>query len=167
MHFNKQAGDALISGIYAITPEIHDDATLLLLVRQALNGGVRLLQYRPKNLPASQALQQAFAIKALCDEAGALLVINDSATVAAEVGASACHLGREDGSIAAARAVLPRGIIGVSCYNDLARASTLAAEGADYLAFGAAFASTVKPLAPHANLQVFSAAHVIEMAVSQ
>lgn len=135
-----------------------NDAALLSVVEQALNGDVRLLQYRHKNLPAAQVMHQALAIQALCWQAEALLVINDSAAFAAQIGAAACHLGRDDGALSTARAALPQGIIGVSCYNDLARARALVAAGANYLAFGAAFTSIVKPAAPHADLSVFIAA---------
>jgi thiamine-phosphate pyrophosphorylase len=144
-----------IHGLYAITPELHDDALLLNLVKQVLSGGARLLQYRHKNLPPSQVMNQALAIQALCQQAGAIFIVNDSATFAAQIGASACHLGQADGTIAEARAALPQGTIGVSCYNDIARAHMLASQGANYLAFGAAFPSTVKPRAPHAALSVF------------
>jgi thiamine-phosphate pyrophosphorylase len=144
-----------IHGLYAITPELHDDALLINLVEQALSGGVRLLQYRHKNLPPSQVMHQALAIQALCRQAGAIYIVNDSAAFAAQIGASACHLGQADGTLAEARAALPQGIIGVSCYNDIARAHKLASQGASYLAFGAAFPSTVKPHAPHAALSVF------------
>ncbi len=152
------AEDALIQGIYAITPEMQDDAALLALVEQALAGGVRIVQYRHKNLSPTQVMHQAGAIQQRCQQAGALFIINDSASFAAQIGAVACHLGRDDGTIADARLALPQGIIGVSCYNDIARAHTLAQDGANYLAFGAAFKSTVKPNAPHANLAVFKAA---------
>ena len=147
-----------IQGIYAITPEMHDDAALLILVEQALAGGVRILQYRHKNLSPTQVMHQALACQDLCKKANALFVVNDSANFAAQIGANACHLGRDDGSVAAARDALPDGIIGVSCYNDLARAHKLAHEGANYLAFGAAFKSSVKPNAPHADLSMFKAA---------
>ena len=43
-------------------------------------------------------------------------------------------------------------LIGVSCYNDLARARRLVAEGADYVAFGSFFPSQVKPDARRAEL---------------
>jgi thiamine-phosphate pyrophosphorylase len=56
------------------------------------------------------------------------------------------HLGEDDLDVGAARALLgPRAIIGVSCYDSLERARTLAARGADYLAFGAFHASPTKP----------------------
>ncbi len=151
----ESAGKSYIHGLYAVTPELHDDALLLSVVEQALSGGVRLLQYRHKNLPPAQLMHQALAIQALCRQAGALYIVNDSAAFAAQIGASACHLGKTDGTLAEARVALPQGIIGVSCYNDIARAQVLASQGANYLAFGAAFPSTVKPNAPHAALTVF------------
>jgi thiamine-phosphate pyrophosphorylase len=45
-------------------------------------------------------------------------------------------------------------IVGVSCSDDLERAAAAAAEGADYLAFGAMFASATKPQARRAPLSV-------------
>ena len=61
--------------------------------------------------------------------------------------------------IAVARACLgERAIIGVSCYDSLERAQTLAREGADYLAFGAFFPSPTKPTARHATPGLLRAA---------
>ena len=42
-------------------------------------------------------------------------------------------------------------LIGVSCYNDLARAKRLVAEGADYVAFGSFYVSSTKPGARRAE----------------
>ncbi|HEX7731319.1 MAG TPA: thiamine phosphate synthase, partial [Rhodanobacter sp.] len=62
------------------------------------------------------------------------------------------HLGRDDGDVAAARAVMGAGaIVGVSCYDSLERARTAAAAGADYIAFGAFFPSPTKPHAVRAS----------------
>jgi len=74
------------------------------------------------------------------------LIINDDALLALQVAADGVHLGGDDGSVIAARAVLGGGsIIGVSCYNCLSLAHEAANQGADYVAFGSFFASTVKP----------------------
>jgi thiamine-phosphate pyrophosphorylase len=72
--------------------------------------------------------------------------------LAAATGATGVHLGEYDGGIAAARDALgSRAIIGVSCYDDIARARAAALEGADYIAFGAFFPSPTKPQARHAD----------------
>ena len=44
----------IISGIYAITPDQIDNDLLLNHTRQAIQGGVRLVQYRSKTLKPKQ-----------------------------------------------------------------------------------------------------------------
>ncbi|HJU26811.1 MAG TPA: thiamine phosphate synthase, partial [Rhodanobacteraceae bacterium] len=74
-------------------------------------------------------------------------------------GAAGVHLGEDDAPIAHARATLgPGAIIGVSCHDSLQRAREAAAEGADYLAFGAFFPSATKPQARHATPDLLRAA---------
>ena len=135
-----------IEGLYAVTPDDTDSARLLTRVRAALAGGVRLVQYRNKVADAAQRLQQATALCALCRDYDAALIVNDDVALALAVDAHGLHLGREDGSIAAARARIgPDKLLGASCYRDLANAERALAEGADHIAFGSFFVSTVKP----------------------
>ena len=47
-------------------------------------------------------------------------------------------------------------ILGVSCYNEWARAEAGAAAGVDYLAFGAVYPSPTKPHAPRAGLELLA-----------
>jgi len=144
-----------ISGLYAIAPEEPDTAELLRCVRLALRGGVRVLQYRNKLGNTALRLEQARAMRALTREYGVPLIINDDAALAKQVDADGVHLGSEDGSVVAARAVLGGGkIIGVSCYNRLNLAHQAVSQGADYVAFGAFFASTTKPAAQVATLEL-------------
>ncbi len=141
-----------ISGLYAITPEASDTQSLMQRVEQALLGGVRLLQYRSKLAGSALMLEQATMLRRLTREYGAVFIVNDDAQLALRVDADGVHLGGEDGSIANARALLgDKKIIGVSCYNRLDLAREAAREGADYVAFGAFYASTVKPGAPVAT----------------
>lgn len=145
----------MISGLYAITPEVADTETLLAQVRFALQGGVGVLQYRNKQGSAAMRLEQAAALRSLTRESGIPLIINDDAELARQVDADGVHLGGEDGSIASARNLLGREkTIGVSCYNRIALAREAAHAGADYVAFGAFYASTVKPTAPVATLDL-------------
>jgi thiamine-phosphate pyrophosphorylase len=60
--------------------------------------------------------------------------------------------------VAAARAAWPQGAIGVSCYDDYARAEAAWHEGAGHVAFGAVFASRVKPGAVRAPLALLERA---------
>lgn len=142
-----------IKGLYAITPDEADTAELLRKVRLALSGGARILQYRNKAATAALRLEQASALRGLTREFSVHLIINDDALLARQVDADGVHLGGNDGSLTTARAQLGDvKLIGVSCYNRLDLAYEAVHQGADYLAFGSFFASTVKPHAVTAPL---------------
>lgn len=150
--------DHRLAGLYAITPDAVDDR-LSALVEAVLSAGVRLLQYRSKSTAPPKRDAQATALLAMCRRHGAMLIINDDPALAARIGADGVHLGRDDGDCGAARALLGAdAIIGASCYGSLATAEAAAAAGADYLAFGSMFASTSKPQAPLAPLDVLQQA---------
>ncbi|MGQ0525347.1 MAG: thiamine phosphate synthase [Betaproteobacteria bacterium] len=135
-----------ISGLYAVTPDALDDAPLLAKVDAALKGGARLVQYRNKSADASVRSRQARALLALCHRHGVPLIVNDHARLAAAIGADGLHIGRGDGDIAQARAMLgSQALIGASCYDRLDSARAAAAAGASYVAFGSFFPSDVKP----------------------
>ncbi len=147
-----------LRGLYVITPAIADTAALARGVEASLAGGARLVQYRAKDLAPAAALAQARALAALCRAHGVPLIVNDSIELALGCGADGVHVGRDDATIAAARAALPRGIVGASCYADPARARIAADAGADYVAIGSVFASRTKPGAPRASLEALGEA---------
>ena len=135
-----------IGGLYAITPDEADTVELLRKVRLALLGGARMVQYRNKTAAAALSLKQAEALRELTREFAVPLVINDDVVLAQQVDADGVHLGGADGGVADARALLGSGkLIGMSCYNRLALAHEAVRQGADYVAFGSFFPSTVKP----------------------
>jgi thiamine-phosphate pyrophosphorylase len=145
-----------LRGLYVITPEMPDAADGLARVRAALRGGARLIQYRDKSGDATRRRTMALALRALTREFDARLIINDSLPLALAVDADGVHLGGEDGDLAAAREALGNGrILGASCYADFDRARAAVRAGADYVAFGAIFASPTKPNAAHADLALF------------
>jgi len=138
-----------LRGLYAITPE---EPGMLEKVRQALEGGVALLQYRRKR----RDLQEAREIAALARRYGVPLIVNDDVELALELGAQGVHLGRDDGDLGLARRRLPGRILGASCYNDAELARRAIEAGADYVAFGSVFASPTKPAALRAPLALFA-----------
>ncbi|HTP96517.1 MAG TPA: thiamine phosphate synthase [Burkholderiales bacterium] len=148
-----------ISGLYAVTPDLRDSALLLGKVRATLEGGARLVQYRNKQADPELGIAQARALKALCAEYSARLIINDHLALALDVGADGVHLGGEDGALDTARARLPRGrLLGASCYDRLDTARAAKAAGADYVAFGSFFPSAVKPNAVRASVELLRSA---------
>jgi len=151
-----------LRGLCAVTLDDPLLPRLSALVKAALDGGTPFVQYR--NKAASRPLRRAQAAEMLriCRASGAKLIINDDVWLAVEIGADGAHLGRDDapgGSLAAARDALgPKRILGVSCYNELARAEEAAAAGADYLAFGSMYSSRTKPAAVRAPLEMLGEA---------
>lgn len=145
-----------IAGLYAIADTQYlDDTRLLPAVGEAVAGGARIVQYRDKKYVAADRARQASELASLCRQHGALFIINDDVELAKQVQAAGVHLGREDVSLAQARTQLgPQAIIGVSCYNELARAVRALTEGADYVAFGSFFPSRTKPQAVRASLEL-------------
>ncbi|MCB1872158.1 MAG: thiamine phosphate synthase [Chromatiaceae bacterium] len=143
-------------GLYAITDSTLTPAeTILLQVEQALDGGVRMLQYRDKSSNFQFQREQAECLLRLCRQAGVPLIINDDVDLALTVGADGVHLGRDDANLKTGRERLgPEAIIGISCYNDFELALQAEQSGADYVAFGRFFASTTKPAAVPAGIEL-------------
>jgi thiamine-phosphate pyrophosphorylase len=149
---------AALRGLYAITPATHDTESLAARAEACLAGGARILQYRFKDLPAALAREQALALGAACRRQGAIFIVNDSLELAREAGADGVHLGRGDGDVRHARRAWPDGVIGASCYADVALARAAAEAGADYVGIGSVFASPTKPGAVRAPLDLLAAA---------
>ena len=147
-------------GLYAITdPTLTPPPRMPDEVRAALTGGAVMIQYRDKQSRPVERRVLAGALLRLCREARVPLIINDDLALAAELGADGVHLGRDDGDIEEARALLgPRVLIGVSCYNEFARAEAAARAGADYVAFGRFFPSRTKPEARQADVSLLQRA---------
>jgi thiamine-phosphate pyrophosphorylase len=146
-------------GLYGVTPEWDDTKRLMTAVQQAAQGGMTSLQLRRKTATPAERAAQARALAPLCRELGVVFLINDDWRLALEVGADGAHLGRDDGDPAEVRKQAGAGLIlGVSCYNDLDLARRLLDANPDYIAFGAAFPSSVKPQAVRAPLTLYAQA---------
>ena len=149
----------MIRGLYAVTPDEADTDLLLAKVEAALQGGISMLQYRNKLADHKLQTQQARAILPLCRQYQVPFIINDSVKLCLTLDADGVHIGVEDGNLTEIRTRIGKyKILGASCYDrfDLALAAQQA--GADYVAFGACFASSTKPNAPVANLSLFDQA---------
>lgn len=148
-----------IKGLYAVTPDIADTDLLVKKVEAALAGGVNVLQYRNKQANHKLQTQQARALLPLCRQYNVPLIINDSVKLCLTLDADGVHLGADDGNLAEVRSRIGEDkILGASCYNRFDLALSAQNQGADYIAFGACFASNTKPNAPVADLSLFSQA---------
>ena len=139
-------------GLYAVTPEDRTGAALADAVAAAVENGAKAVQYRDKSADPGRRRRDAGSLLAVCRRRGVPLVINDDVDLALDTGADGVHLGRDDETLAAARARLgDAAIVGISCYNDADRALAAACGGADYVAFGSFFPSATKPGAVRAT----------------
>lgn len=145
-------------GLYLIT---NDDATEVLLAKlegAMANGGIAVLQYRRKKVAKADQPYEIEYMKAMCAEYGVPFVINDDLEMAVKYGVGV-HLGQDDGSIVEAVARLPQGVlIGRSCNNSLELAAQAVRDGANYVAFGAIYATDSKPEAGNIGLETLKLA---------
>jgi thiamine-phosphate pyrophosphorylase len=148
-------GKARIAGLYAIADTRYRRADALVrAVEEAILGGARAIQYRNKiaGYDADARRREAAALLAVCRRHGVPFIVNDDVSLTRALGADGVHLGRDDMPYADARHALGEAaVIGVSCYNELARALAAQAEGADYIAFGSFFPSRTTPGAVRAS----------------
>ncbi|DBB00608.1 TPA: hypothetical protein ACH3X3_002298 [Trebouxia sp. C0006] len=106
-------------------------------VRQAVEGGVTLVQLREKSTDGGAFVHEAQQLVDFTRPAGVGLIVNDRVDVALAVGADGVHVGQDDIPAKAARALLgPHKILGVSV-KTVEQAQQAAADGADYLGAGA------------------------------
>jgi len=107
-------------------------------IESALQGGVRALQLREKDLPAAELASLARAVRDLTRSHGARLFINGHPEIAAQVEADGVHLG-EDGVLAdAVKRDFPRLLVGVSTHSPES-AREAEARGADFITFSPIF----------------------------
>ena len=131
-------------GLYAITdralcasPSIEQN------VEMAIQGGAVVIQYRDKGTDIARRNVEARRLLEVCRANQVALIINDDIKLAADIGAQGVHVGKDDGTLAEARAALGSdAIVGVSCYNSIEKAVAAEAAGADYVAFGRFFSFT-------------------------
>ena len=134
---------AMVSGIYVIVdPEATRGRPVIEVARASLEGGARVVQLRDKLRDKGPMLETAHELRALCDEFGALFVMNDHADVALVSGAHGLHVGQTDLPVEAARRILePSQIVG-SSNGTVDEAVRSSADAVDYIAVGAIYSTT-------------------------
>jgi hydroxymethylpyrimidine kinase/phosphomethylpyrimidine kinase/thiamine-phosphate diphosphorylase len=140
---DRETANPRIKGVYLITD--HGDR-LVERVREAIRGGVAVLQYRHKKKGDAERLSLGMELKQLCAKADIPFIVNDDLELARELDADGLHLGQEDGDPVEARKLLgPKKIIGVSTHS-LSEALRAEAAGADYIGFGAMYPTDSKDI---------------------
>jgi len=118
--------------------------TPLDLTRAFLDGGARFLQLRAKSMGGAQFAETATAVVELAHSAGAVAIVNDRADIAVLAGADGVHVGQDDLTPSAVRAIVgDTAIVGLSTHTaeQVERASV---EPISYLAIGPVFGTRTK-----------------------
>jgi len=121
-------------------------------VEPALRGGVDVFQLRDKHASDDELLRAAAVARRLCDEHGALFVLNDRPDLAVAAGADGVHLGQDDMPLPQAREIVgPDLLLGRSTHNP---EQVDGAAGADYIGVGPVHATPTKLGRPAVGTQL-------------
>ena len=111
-----------------------------------------MVQLREKRLDDAGLVRRASVVRRVCSGAGVPFVLNDRPDLAAAMGADGVHVGQDDASPDAARAVVgPDAIVGLSTHSSAELAAAVgdapgtAAAPVDYLSAGPVVPTPTKP----------------------
>ena len=145
--------------IYLLTPPKIDNLAVFCEILHKTLAAARIacLQLRLKEVGNSAIIQAGHAIRPICHTHGTHLIVNDSPSIAKDIGADGVHLGQEDMDYFSSRELLGGdAIIGITCHNSKELAFEAASSGADYVAFGAFFETPTKTPKTRAELEILT-----------
>ena len=117
---------------------------------------VAFFQLRLKKENKKNKLIIAKKIQKLCKKYKVKYIINDDPLLAKEVNADGCHLGQTDMSIALARKILKKHIIGITCHNSKKLIKKAVKNKANYIALGAFFSTKTKRAKYKASIKILN-----------
>jgi thiamine-phosphate pyrophosphorylase len=144
--------------LYLITPPRIEVAGFAEALARALDAGdVACVQLRLKEVSDDDIRRAAKALLAVTATRDVALIMNDRPDLARETGCDGVHVGQQDAPYEAARQVVGAdAIVGVTCHGSRDLAIEAAAKGADYVAFGAFYATATKEAKARANLDTLA-----------
>lgn len=138
-------GSSLDADLYAITDdELSLNRPVIEVVKQLLDAGIRIIQYREKNKSSNSMLKDCIMIKKLTEEANACFIVNDHVDIAVLCNADGVHIGQDDLPIDKVRELIGKEkIIGVSTHSPQ-QAQKAIEMGADYIGVGPLYPTKTK-----------------------
>jgi thiamine-phosphate pyrophosphorylase len=143
--------------LYLISPEkMEHPAIFAAELCAALNGGdVAAFQLRLKDVDDAAITRAADTLRPICQQRDVAFILNDRPDLAVTLDCDGVHVGQEDMPYAEARRIVgPDRQVGVTCKDSRHLAMEAADAGADYVAFGAFFASTTKAVTTPADPEI-------------
>ena len=130
--------------IYLISPNKIPNSFFSNLKLVLKTGKVSFFQLRLKSYSQNKKIIIGKKIKNICKKNNVKFIINDDPLLALKLDADGCHLGQKDMNIKAAKKILGKKIIGITCHNSMILAKKAIKAKADYIAFGAFSQSKTK-----------------------
>jgi len=130
--------------LYLITPPVLPADFEHQLAAALDAGDVAALQLRLKDVPDAEVLRIIERLRPIVQSRDVAFLLNDRPDLAVKGGCDGAHVGQSDMPVKQARKILGDLTLGVTCHNSRHLAMEAAEAGADYVAFGAFFASTTK-----------------------
>ncbi len=131
-------------GIYGITDDSYTVKSHVEAARIFLEAGIRIVQYRRKSGSIRQMLEEAKAIRRLCSQYGAVMIVDDRVDIAILSDADGVHVGLEDAPVDEVKRRFGGLVIGASA-STVEEAVQGERAGADYIGAGSIFPSPTKP----------------------
>jgi len=143
--------------LYLITPpRIEDPAAFARALEAALQAGdVAALQIRLKDAADAEIAAATETLRPIAQARGVAVIMNDRPDLALRLECDGVHVGQDDAPYAEARRIVgPDRIVGVTCHDSRHLAMEAAEAGADYVAFGAFFATATKDASSRADPEI-------------
>lgn len=132
--------------VYFIMGTANSTRQPLDVVKEAIQGGITMFQFREKGekaLQGEEKKQLARQIQALCQEANVPFIVNDDVQLAIDLDADGVHVGQEDANAQEVRQRIGNKILGVSTHN-LDEVKQAMKDGADYVGMGPVYPTETK-----------------------
>ncbi|MCY1118399.1 thiamine phosphate synthase [Bacillus safensis] len=132
--------------VYFIMGTTNTTRQPLNVVKEAIQGGITMFQFREKGekaLQGDEKKQLARQIQALCQEANVPFIVNDDVQLAIDLDADGVHVGQEDTNAKDVRERIGNKILGVSTHN-LDEVKQAMKDGADYVGMGPVYPTETK-----------------------
>ncbi|BAG83977.1 MAG: thiamine phosphate synthase [Candidatus Azobacteroides pseudotrichonymphae] len=131
-------------GLYAITAENFSKKNNVEIVKELLDSGIRIIQYREKKKTKFEKLKQCETIRQLTLSYNCFFIVNDDIDIAMSVHSDGIHLGQDDLPLLKARIIVGQDMaIGISTHNP-EQANKATINGADYIGVGPIFQTFTK-----------------------
>lgn len=131
--------------LYLVTDEnISGNRTVIDIVKQAVEGGVTMVQLREKDLNTRLFIEKALALKKILNPLNIPLIINDRIDIAIAIEADGVHVGQTDMPFHLVKKIVPAGmLIGLSV-ETMEQAEEAEALDIDYFGVSPVFSTPTK-----------------------